>query len=68
MTDPVFDELVEDDFGAFGDWSGELTMDFGGTARSIALHIQQSDGEGVITQLQIQSYQHFYTLENRLAN
>lgn len=34
-------------------------MDFGGTVRSIALHIQQSDGEGVITPLQIQSYQRF---------
>lgn len=34
-------------------------MDFGGTARSIALHIQQSNEEGVITQLQIQSYQRF---------
>ena len=59
MTDPVFGELVEDVFGPFGGWSGELTMDFGGTARSIALHIQQSDEEGVITQLQIQSYQRF---------
>lgn len=59
MTDPVFGELVEDDFGSFGGWSGELIMDFGGTARPIALHIQQSDEESVITQLQIQSYQYF---------
>lgn len=59
MTDSVFGELAEDVFGPFGGWSGELTMDFGGTARSIALHIQQSDGEGVITPLQIQSYQRF---------
>lgn len=59
MTDPAFGELVEDVFSPYGGWSGKLTMDFGGTTRSIALHIQQSDEEFAITQLQIQSYQHF---------